>query len=52
VLHGSGLAACRASRWSECVQRLDEAKALDPAGDTTPDVRDARDRAAPNLQRK
>ena len=37
--------ACDRSDWQECLDRLDEAKTLDPAGDTDPKVGAARARA-------
>ncbi len=37
--------ACDHQRWHECVRLLDEAAALDPAGDTAPAVTRARERA-------
>ncbi len=36
---------CLASDWKPCVDKLDEAKRLDPAGDTRPAVKQARDNA-------
>jgi DNA-directed RNA polymerase specialized sigma24 family protein len=37
---------CLAKEWNDCVQKLDDAKRLDPAGDTAPTVQQARDNAA------
>lgn len=37
-----GLRECSDRRWKECVKDLDEAKALDGAGDKAPDVKAAR----------
>ncbi|MEZ4219461.1 MAG: RNA polymerase sigma factor [Polyangiaceae bacterium] len=45
-LRRRALEDCDAARWNECVRGLDEAKRLDPAGDTTPQVGAARARAA------
>lgn len=36
---------CLAKEWSDCVQKLDDAKRLDPAGDSQPAVQQARDNA-------
>jgi RNA polymerase sigma factor (sigma-70 family) len=36
---------CLASEWKECIDKLDAAKALDPAGETRPEVRQARENA-------
>jgi hypothetical protein len=48
-LRDSAFAECRATRWAECVRRLDAAKTLDPAGDTAPEVKAAREQAAHGL---
>jgi hypothetical protein len=48
-LRDSAFAECRATRWAECVRRLDAAKTLDPAGDTAPEVTAARQQAAHGL---
>jgi DNA-directed RNA polymerase specialized sigma24 family protein len=45
-LRETAFAECRATRWDECLRRLDAAKALDPAGDTAPEVKAAREQAA------
>jgi len=45
-LRETAFAECRATRWAECLRRLDAAKALDPAGDTAPEVKAAREQAA------
>jgi hypothetical protein len=37
---------CLAKEWNDCVQKLDDAKRLDPAGDTAPTVQQARENAA------
>jgi len=34
--------ACRAGEWGECMTRLDEARKLDPEGETAPAVVQAR----------
>jgi hypothetical protein len=55
-LRAEGIAACENGRWSDCLERLDQAQAMDPAGDEAPEVREARRRAAnveePLLQAK
>ena len=51
-LRDSAFAECRATRWAECVRRLDAAKTLDPAGDTAPEVKAAREQAARGLEEK
>jgi hypothetical protein len=38
--------ACRARSWKTCLDRLDEARALDPSGDTNPEVQSLRHTAA------
>ena len=40
-----GIEKCLAAEWADCVEKLDAAKKLDPAGDTRPEVRQARDNA-------
>jgi DNA-directed RNA polymerase specialized sigma24 family protein len=40
---------CDHARWTACLERLDEAKSLDPAGDTTKRVQDARSSATKAL---
>ena len=40
-----GIEKCLAAEWTDCVEKLDAAKKLDPAGDTRPEVRQARDNA-------
>jgi DNA-directed RNA polymerase specialized sigma24 family protein len=42
-LRRSGLALCAERRFGECEARLDEAKRLDPAGESTPEVQRARE---------
>jgi DNA-directed RNA polymerase specialized sigma24 family protein len=44
-LRNAGLKACEAAAWSECLTKLDGARALDPDGDHVPAVRDARAQA-------
>jgi hypothetical protein len=39
------LAACAAKKWSECLDDLDRARALDPAGDDAPAIKAARKKA-------
>ncbi len=45
----NALQKCDASQWKECIDGLDEAKRLDPAGDTAPNVQKARDDASKAL---
>lgn len=40
---------CLASEWKPCLEKLDEAKRLDPAGDSRPEVKQARDNATKGL---
>lgn len=42
----AALERCAASDWKKCVEGLDEARGLDPAGDSKPEVRKARKDAA------
>jgi RNA polymerase sigma factor (sigma-70 family) len=42
-------AECLASQWKPCIEKLDAAKELDPAGDTRPEVKTARENAAKAL---
>ena len=44
-LRKSAFTKCLASDWKPCVDGLDQAKRLDPAGDTRPEVKQARDNA-------
>ena len=37
--------ACDRSQWQDCLDRLDEAQPLDPAGDRDPAIQDLRDLA-------
>ena len=45
-LRKDGLDLCAKSQWKQCIEKLDDAKRLDPAGDTRPEVKKARDDAA------
>jgi DNA-directed RNA polymerase specialized sigma24 family protein len=45
MLRHEALEACDAAQWRECLDELDAAKSLDPAGDDAPEIRDARERA-------
>ena len=45
-LRKDGLDLCAKSQWKDCVEKLDDAKRLDPAGDTRPEVKKAREDAA------
>lgn len=49
-LRKDGLDLCAKSQWRDCVEKLDDAKRLDPAGDTRPEVKRARDDAAKALE--
>jgi DNA-directed RNA polymerase specialized sigma24 family protein len=42
-------AKCLASEWRACLDKLDDAKKLDPAGDSRPEVRQARENAEKGL---
>ena len=42
--------ACDRQEWQPCLESLDEAKRLDPAGDATPDVQSLREKAKDVLQ--
>jgi DNA-directed RNA polymerase specialized sigma24 family protein len=46
------LEKCAGAEWKPCVDGLDEARRLDPAGDARPDVQQARDAAANALKRE
>jgi DNA-directed RNA polymerase specialized sigma24 family protein len=50
ALRASASKACAASQWKDCLDRLDEARALDPASDGDPTVRTLRDEARGALQ--
>jgi DNA-directed RNA polymerase specialized sigma24 family protein len=41
-LRGRALQECRSERWADCLQDLDRAAQLDPAGDAAPEVQNAR----------
>lgn len=45
-LRQEALDACEAHRWKNCLDRLDEARALDPSGDENPEVQALRHAAA------
>ena len=45
ALRHDALDACDAGEWRECLDDLDEARALDPDGDDAPVIRQARERA-------
>jgi hypothetical protein len=51
-LRKRAFAECAASRWDACLARFDDARRLDPAGDSAPEVQAARDEAKRQLQRK
>jgi DNA-directed RNA polymerase specialized sigma24 family protein len=42
AMRTQALEQCKGSHWAECLRGLDAAKALDPAGDDTPEVQNAR----------
>lgn len=44
-LRKDGLDLCAKAQWKDCVEKLDDAKRLDPAGDTRPEVKKAREDA-------
>jgi DNA-directed RNA polymerase specialized sigma24 family protein len=46
------LTACSESRWAACVEQLDAARALDPAGDDAPAIRAAREHAQHEIERE
>ena len=45
ALRDEALQACDAEEWDDCLEKLDEAKALDPEGDQAPEFEAARVRA-------
>jgi hypothetical protein len=45
ALRAEAFQECDRAAWERCLERLDEAAAIDPAGDTEKDVTDARERA-------
>lgn len=45
-LRKNGLDLCAKAQWKDCIEKLDDAKRLDPAGDTRPEVKKAREDAA------
>ena len=49
-LRKDGLDLCGKAQWKECIEKLDDAKRLDPAGDTRPEVKRARDDAEKALE--
>jgi hypothetical protein len=51
-LRVAGFAACERAEWFECVSKLDEAKAIDPAGDADPQVQDARRQATQGIRQQ
>lgn len=50
ALRETAFESCDRSAWKECLEKLDEAKALDPAGDADPRVGAARARAQDALK--
>ncbi|MEZ4312528.1 MAG: sigma-70 family RNA polymerase sigma factor [Polyangiaceae bacterium] len=52
ALRAEAFKACDRSSWQECLDRFDEAKSLDPEGDTDPAVGAARARATEALEKK
>jgi hypothetical protein len=50
-LRERAMSACDAHEWRRCLELLDRAREDDPAGDDSPAVRTARDRAARGLAR-
>lgn len=51
ALRRNGLALCRQAYMGECEDALDKARSLDPDGDSTPEVNDARDLIADDASR-
>ena len=45
-VRGEAAAACDQEKWAECLAKLNEARASDPAGDSKPSVQDLRRRIA------
>jgi len=46
------VAACKAEQWRDCLTDLDHARALDPDGDDTPEVKATRMKAIEGITRK
>jgi len=51
ALRANGYDACARFMWSACLAFLDQAQALDPAGDADPRVREARAQAGAGMAR-
>lgn len=51
-LRADALRRCDAAEWQACLDGLDEAKRLDPVGDTAPEIGDARARARRALEQQ
>jgi DNA-directed RNA polymerase specialized sigma24 family protein len=51
-LRKQALESCAAGAWATCVEKLDDAKRLDPAGDTRPEVQRARQDANDAVQER
>jgi len=49
ALRADARKSCNAHRWPRCVDELDDAKELDPAGDDTPEIREMRRAAAEGM---
>ncbi len=50
-LRQKAIAACDAEQWTTCLADLDQARALDPAGDDAPDVKAMREQARRGTQK-
>jgi len=51
-LRSEAFEACGRGHWQQCIDRFNEARTLDPAGDTDPDVVDARKRATAMIEHR
>jgi hypothetical protein len=49
-LRRQAFAACATQKWSECLARFDDAKRGDPAGDASPEVQLAREKAMRGIE--
>ncbi len=52
VLREEAVALCDRAEWQRCLDQLDEAKRLDPAGDDTPGVHEVRRRAHDAIEQR
>lgn len=51
ALRADALEKCKREAWAECLERLDQARGLDPVGDREPAIGAARSQAAEGLRR-